>query len=170
MTLMAGIARHDHVPLHLDPLPPELWTLPVDDGFASVVLGTMSALAPLSLDWWRRPIPVVQLGRRNERHACHARVVVGRYHPDRIGEAEEISRSLYPAVAQRAGFVATLVATERAEGRTFSVSLWERSADSDADVADGWFREQVARFDELYVEPPKAVRADLVAPEQEGLA
>lgn len=166
MTLVAGLARHNHAQLHPYPervaVPAELWTIPDGDGFATVAIGDAGTLAALPVEWWRPPAPVVQLGRRPERVAGHARLVAGDYHRDRIEDAQEISRSLLSAIAERSGFVATLVATDRATGRTFSASLWERAEDSDADVADGWFRAQVARFDDIYFGAPQALRGDLL--------
>lgn len=87
-----------------------------------------------------------------------ARLIDGRYRVDRIAEAQAISHAILPEVSAQAGFCGVLVAVDDASGDTFSVSLWRDKSASEANVMSGWFRAQVAKFDQIYVAAP--VRRD----------
>lgn len=81
------------------------------------------------------------------------RLVTGKYHSSLISEAVEISHSILPLVREQAGFVAVVLCV-RPDGTNFSLSIWENEGSAQANVCSGWWREQVDKFNAIYVAPP----------------
>jgi hypothetical protein len=141
------------------------WILLPETEPLAVVVGSVESLTGLvdgTAGWLVPPMPVLQIGFRPENPAGYGRLVIGRYRAGTGIEAARLSRSLLPAVAGRDGFAATLVATDRATGDTFSLSLWATPADAASNQVDGWFADRVAEFNDCYVEPPRTVGAVLL--------
>lgn len=85
---------------------------------------------------------------------AYARLVEGKYHTDMLDDASEVSKLIFPEVCAKKGFLGVIVATNSKNGDTFSVSFWNSSEDCDANILSGWYKEQVARYDKIYVDSP----------------
>lgn len=168
MKLYAGCVRlpgaPDAVAALLDRHAVAHWILLPPGSVLAVALGSHDGLSELgahAADWEVPPTPILQLGYRPENPANYGRLVTGWYHPGVGPDAAQVSRSLLPAVARREGFAATVVAEDRVTGRTFSLSAWASESAAHANVTDGWFATQVAKFADYYTGAPSTVNAPL---------
>ncbi len=82
------------------------------------------------------------------------RMVSGRYRRELIAEAVRISHSILPLVKAQPGFIAVALCV-RPDGENFSLSVWENEILAQATVVSGWWSEQVAKFDSIYLAAPK---------------
>ena len=70
-------------------------------------------------------------------------------------EAVSIWRdSLLPIAKQQQGFKSGLLLTDPNTGKGIGIGFWETAADANAFVNSGLFRQLVAKFGDIAVEPP----------------
>ena len=87
----------------------------------------------------------------------HARAVNTQIKPGKMDDAIRIFRdSVVPAAKQQKGFKSILFLTDRAGNKAIAVSVWETDADLKANEASGYYREQIAKFADVFSAPPTA--------------
>jgi heme-degrading monooxygenase HmoA len=86
-----------------------------------------------------------------------ARVVIVRIQPGKADEAANLYRdSVVPAGQQQQGFEGALLLVDPDTGKGLSVTMWESEAAMERSEDSGYFKEQLAKFGELFAEPPRA--------------
>ncbi len=85
----------------------------------------------------------------------HARVVTVQIQPGKMDETIGLFRdSVVPAAKAQKGFKGAYLLTNRSTGKGIAVSLWETEADLTAGETSGYYQEQIAKFGQLFAEPP----------------
>ena len=85
----------------------------------------------------------------------YARVTIGQLLPAKVDESIDIYRdSVVPAAAQQKGFKGIYVLTDRTTGKGLTIALWDTEADMTAGETSGYYRQQVAKFKDLFSAPP----------------
>jgi len=77
----------------------------------------------------------------------------------RPGKMQEVidlhNDSLIPAAKAQKGWRGSYLMTDAEGGKILSITVWESEADMLASESDGgYLKEQVARFDSVFAEPP----------------
>jgi quinol monooxygenase YgiN len=86
-----------------------------------------------------------------------ARVVRVQTEPEQADEAADLFRdSVVPAAKQQPGFQGALLLVDPDTGKGLSVSMWADEAAMERSEDSGYFKEQLAKFGELFAEPPRA--------------
>jgi len=89
----------------------------------------------------------------------YARVTIVQVLPGKMDEAIGIFRdSVVPAAKEQKGHKGHYLLTERKNGKGISISLWETEADMTAGESSGHYRQQLAKFKDIFAAPP--VRED----------
>jgi len=87
--------------------------------------------------------------------AMYAAVVSYKFRHDTMEEAVSIWRdSLLPIAKQQHGFKSGLLLTDPNTGKGIGIGLWEAEADASAFENSGLFKQLVAKFGDVLVEPP----------------
>jgi heme-degrading monooxygenase HmoA len=84
-----------------------------------------------------------------------ARVTTVQVIPDKVAEAANIfNNSVLPAAKAQPGFRTGYLLTDAASGKGMSVTVWDSLADLQANEANGFYQEQVAKFAPMLTAPP----------------
>jgi heme-degrading monooxygenase HmoA len=84
-----------------------------------------------------------------------ARVTTVQISPDKAAEATNIfQNSVLPAAKAQRGFRTGYMLTDAASGKGMSVTIWDSLEDLQANEANGFYQEQVAKFGPLFTAPP----------------
>ncbi len=83
----------------------------------------------------------------------YARVVTTEVQTGRMNEAVSIYSDMVTGAKEK-GFKGALLLTDQANDKSISITLWESEADMLATEESGWWRQQVARFDDVFTGPP----------------
>ncbi len=84
----------------------------------------------------------------------HARVVHVQIKPGKTEEATRIYRDLVPALKQQRGFKSALLLTAPGADKGISVTLWESAADIKATDDSGFYKENLAKFGQVFAATP----------------
>ena len=85
----------------------------------------------------------------------YARVTITQTLLSKIDESIGIYRdSVVPAAKQQKGCKGTYLLTDRKTGKALSIALWETEADMMAGENSGYYKQQVAKFKDLFSAPP----------------
>jgi heme-degrading monooxygenase HmoA len=85
----------------------------------------------------------------------NARVTIVQILPGKIDEAIGVYRdSVVPAAKQQKGHKGHYLLTDRKNGKSISISLWETEADMAAGESSGHYQQQVAKFKDMFAAPP----------------
>ena len=86
----------------------------------------------------------------------YARVTFSQVSPDSVDQALDIVRdSIVPATKQEKGFKGYILLTDRAEGKSINITLWETEADRKAsDQASEYYGEAIAQIADLFTAAP----------------
>ena len=85
----------------------------------------------------------------------YARVTLVQILPGKIDEAIGVYReSVVPAAKQQKGHKGHYLLTDRKNSKGISISLWETEADMTADETSGHYKQQVAKFKDMFAAPP----------------
>ena len=85
----------------------------------------------------------------------YARVTIVRVLPGKMDEAIGIFRdSVVPAAEKQKGHKGHYLLTERESGKGISISLWETEADMIAGESSDHYRQQLAKFKDIFASPP----------------
>ena len=85
----------------------------------------------------------------------HVRVTHIQIHPDKFDEATSLyESSVVPAARQQKGFKSITLLTDRATGKSISLSYWESEADMAAGEASGYYQQQIAKFAPFMIAQP----------------
>lgn len=85
----------------------------------------------------------------------HARFITAYIHPDKIEEAISLFRdSVLPVTQSQPGFKGARLLIDRSIGKSVIVTLWASEAEMKATEETGYLRQQLAKFNDLFVAPP----------------
>ncbi|MES2938601.1 MAG: hypothetical protein V4864_13025 [Pseudomonadota bacterium] len=86
----------------------------------------------------------------------HARHVAIRIKSGEVPRARDIfNEGALPALAAQPGFRGACLLADEASGEGAIVILWERAEDSQRLEAAGFYKEQIARFAQVFAAPPQ---------------
>ena len=86
----------------------------------------------------------------------HARVITAQVRPGKVDEVIQVFReSVLPVTGQQVGARQVVVLADRQANRCMLVALWDSEEALTGSVKSGYLQEQLAKFGDLLVEPPR---------------
>ena len=84
-----------------------------------------------------------------------ARLTIVQIKKDKIDDAIKLyAESVVPAAKTQKGYVGIHLMVDRKTGKGISIAAWETEKDAIANEESGYYKEQVAKFKDIFSAPP----------------
>ncbi len=92
---------------------------------------------------------------KKEKPPVFARLTIVKMNKDMIDEAIKLyADSVVPAAKSQKGYVGVHFLVDRETGKGVAIAAWETEADAIANEESGYYKEQVAKFKDIFTAPP----------------
>ncbi len=91
---------------------------------------------------------------KKDKPPVFARVTIVKINKDMVDEAIKLfADSVVPAAKSQKGYLGAHLLVDRETGKGVGVTIWETEADAIANEESGYYKEQVAKFKDIFTAP-----------------